>query len=435
MFYAERLKENLLNVIASIGENQFNYVRNPKTDFIRKRKMGFEDVIKFIISMQNDSTKRELMKYFDYSLNMPSDAAFNQQRAKVLPSAFEHAFRKFNQFIPEENFYEGYRLLSCDGSSLAIAKNEDDSETFCHNKKDGYNVLHLNAMYDLLNRKYVDAVIQPIHSKNERAAFCDMVERFIPDLPVKTIFIADRGYACFNTYAHVQEKKMNFLIRTKDLKTTGKLSGIQFPDTDEFDVTHDIVLTHERKRKLYTQKYIGKKVPFKFLDIQKFYRITIRYIRFKIPGTEIYECIATNLPEDSFPVTKISELYRMRWGIETAFRDIKYAVGLEKFHSKKRQYIEQEIWARLILFNFCGAIENYIKNEYIRKKETTKYKYQLNFTTVICLCKDYLSSKPTLSGLNLEQIIRKNILPVRRDRSFARTRVPHKPVSFCYRNA
>ena len=434
MFYAEKLKTKLFEIIASVAENQSTYVRNPKTDFKRKRKIGFEDVIKFIISMQNDSTRRELMKYFDYSLNMPSDAAFNQQRAKVLPSAFEYVFKQFSQCVPEENFYDGYRLLSCDGTSLAIAKNANDLETFCHNKRDGYNVLHLNAMYDLLNKKYVDAIIHPIHSKNEREAFCKMVERFNSDLSVKTIFIADRGYASFNVYAHVQEKKMNFLIRTKDLKSTGKLSGINFPDEDEFDVTHRIVLTHERKRNLYTQKHIGRNVPFKFLDTCEFYPITIRYIRFKIPGTNIYECIATNLSENTFPVSKIRELYQMRWGIETAFRDVKYAVGLEKFHSKKRTYIEQEIWAKLLFYNFCGALENYIKSEYKIKNEKTKYIYQPNFTTVIHLCKDYLSSTPLISGFNLEQIIMKNILPVRRDRSFPRILVPHKPVSFCYRN-
>ena len=37
----------------------------------------------------------------------------------------------------------------------------------------------------------------------------------------------------------------------------------------------------------------------------------------------------------------------MRWGIETAFRELKYAIGLTCFHAKNPEYIKQEIYAKL----------------------------------------------------------------------------------------
>ena len=46
----------------------------------------------------------------------------------------------------------------------------------------------------------------------------------------------------------------------------------------------------------------------------------------------------------------------MRWGIETSFRDIKYAAGMVFFHSRKNELILQEIYAKLILYNFSEAI-------------------------------------------------------------------------------
>ena len=46
----------------------------------------------------------------------------------------------------------------------------------------------------------------------------------------------------------------------------------------------------------------------------------------------------------------------MRWGIETSFRELKYAIGLSSFHSKKVEYIMQEIYARLVLYNYCEII-------------------------------------------------------------------------------
>ncbi|WP_423838512.1 transposase [Thomasclavelia cocleata] len=54
-------------------------------------------------------------------------------------------------------------------------------------------------------------------------------------------------------------------------------------------------------------------------------------------------------------------LYNKRWGIETSFREVKYALGLNALHSKKRKLIQQEIYARLILYNFCQRVVQVIK--------------------------------------------------------------------------
>ena len=80
-----------------------------------------------------------------------------------------------------------------------------------------------------------------------------------------------------------------------------------------------------------------------------------RVLRFPILE-DSYECIITNLPSAEFNVEEIKKLYAMKWGIETSFRELMYAVRLTSFHSKKNEYITQEIWARLILYNFCEII-------------------------------------------------------------------------------
>lgn len=46
----------------------------------------------------------------------------------------------------------------------------------------------------------------------------------------------------------------------------------------------------------------------------------------------------------------------MRREIETTFGELKYAIGLNTFHARKRELIKQEIYARLILHNFCERI-------------------------------------------------------------------------------
>ena len=81
----------------------------------------------------------------------------------------------------------------------------------------------------------------------------------------------------------------------------------------------------------------------------------MRVIRFPITQGS-YECIITNLPQNKFNSDEIKRLYAKRWGIETSFRELKYALGLTRFHSKKPEYIMQEIWSRMTLYNFCEII-------------------------------------------------------------------------------
>lgn len=74
---------------------------------------------------------KELLDYFDFNANTPSVSAYPQQRAKVLPEAFEYLFHTFTQEnMPTGNDYFGYRLIACNGSNLSIPTNPNEDELF-----------------------------------------------------------------------------------------------------------------------------------------------------------------------------------------------------------------------------------------------------------------------------------------------------------------
>lgn len=126
----------------------------------------------------------------------------------------------------------------------------------------------------------------------------------------------------------------------------------------------------------------------------------LRVLKFPISETD-YECILTNLSENEFSTIEIKELYAMRWGIETSFRELKYAVGLTRFHSKKKEYVLQEIWARLILYNFCEIITAHV----VVIRCTQKYVYQLNYTFAIHICRYFISKMAEKSPPDVEALI------------------------------
>ena len=171
---------------------------------------------------------------------------------------------------------------------------------------------------------------------------------------------------------------------------------------------------------------------FDYLDLHTnmFYPITFRVVRFKITDNT-YETIITNLDSDKFPPKKIKELYHLRWGIETSFRELKYAIGLISFHSKKVEHITQEIFARLVMYNFCELITMHV----VIQQKDTKHCYQVNFTRAIQVCKHYFKCQSNISPPDVEALIRKNILPIREGRKDPRKVKAKAVVSFLYRVA
>jgi len=145
----------------------------------------------------------------------------------------------------------------------------------------------------------------------------------------------------------------------------------------QFDTTVHRILTRKQTNEVKANpdsyKTLTNKTTFDFLDLHtnKFYPITFRIVRFKISDAS-YVTVMINLTD--FHPDEIKALYQLRWGIETSFRELKYTVGLINFHTKKAELIVQEIYARIIIYNFVEMIASYVVILY----NDTNYIYQVN---------------------------------------------------------
>ena len=430
--YSTQIKQKLIHTIKEMSRHPKDFVQNPKKDFTRHRKLSFECMMNFILAMNGNSLYTELMTYFNYDIKTASTSAFIQQRSKIRPDAFKYLFQQFTASYDNYKSFKGYRLLAVDGSTFNIAHNPNDEKTYIKSStaKKGYNSLHLNALYDLMNRLYIDAQIQPIRELNERQALIEMVGNSPLKDPV--ILVADRGYESYNTFAHLEEKGWNYVIRVKDIKSKSIVSSLDLPDSDEFDTTIHLTLTrkqtNEVKSNPHHYKFLPNNARFDHFDLKEtqFYKLSFRVVRFKLTE-DTYETLITNLEPDEFSKEALKEIYAMRWGIETSFRELKYAIGLINLHAKKPTFIEQEIFAKLTMYNFCEMIT---LNVVLVKKER-KHDYQVNFTVAIHICCQFFKS----SKIPVEELIQKNILPIRKGRRDERKTKVKPSVSFTYRVA
>ena len=329
-----------------------------------------------------------------------------------------------------------YSLVACDGSAADIFRNPDDSDTFFEpNGKStrGFNQIHINAFFSVLDKKFTDLLIQPARKRNEYSAFCQMVDRSESDTPV--IYLCDRGYASYNAFAHVIENGQFFVMRCTDDKTE-KILGFPLDNIRQLDYHVERILSRSqsKKKRLHPEqeeqyRFVCKNVPMDYITQgHPEYRLSLRIIRIELSDS-CYENLITNLPELDFDFDDLKDLYCLRWDEETSFRDLKYPLCLKAFHSQKYEYIIQEVWARAILYNFCSEIAMAV--EIPEKKR--KYVYQVNYSEAIKICRDFLRIHDGTT-LDVEGLIAQNILPVRPGRTFPRQARFKLPISFCYRN-
>ena len=414
--HAKRL---LSTVIAEVTGTPERYCINPNRDFTRKRKISLQTIVSGIINMECKSLPNELIDMFKGSENMPSVSAFVQQRDKVKPEAFEAVFNKFTNKIAVDTV--NMPILAVDGSDVRLPTNPDDKLTYLPGSKaqDPYNSLHINALYDLDRHLYRAALIQNGAQRDECTALQKLVDN--SDIPLALV-IADRGYESYNNLAHIQEKGWFFLIRIKD-GNYGIKNGFDLPDEDCFDINIVLNLTRKQTNEVKELikdrnhfRYIAKSSPFDYLpqhsrkdDPLVFYTLKFRIVRFKL-SEHYYETVITNLPVDKYPPEDLKKLYASRWGIETSFRDLKYTVGLLKYHSKKTACIRQEIFARLTLYNFVEVITSHVA---ISKKQR-KYTYKCNFSVATHVCRLFLRGQT--SPPYVESAIAKCLIPIRPNR-------------------
>jgi hypothetical protein len=410
--------------------NTSDFVVDPDRDFVRKSELSFSKTINFILGMGSQTLGKELMEFYGYNSKMVSVSAIVQRRAKILTSAFQHLFHEFNKEFSQSYYFHGYRLYAVDGSDIHIPNIPDDYNThYCANElSTGYNLIHLNAMYDLLNRRYIDAVIQDSRNENEHSALISMLKNINHD----SIIVADRGYEAYNTIAHIENSGLKYVIRIKT--TAGIAQEFDISNDKEADFTANILLTRKQNKEVKANpelyRYLPHSSTFDFLLIESkdTYPLKFRIIKIKI-SEDNYETIVTNLWDEEFSAEDIKHIDKLRWGIETSFRELKYYIGLIAFHSKKKDCVIQEIWASLIMYNFSMLIT---ENILIDDDKHNDYRYKINYATAIHICIAFFRCS-NVSPSHLEKLIARFRCPVRPDRNAPRKTRCHSAVGFNYR--
>ena len=393
---------------------------NKSSDFTRERKLSLRKVVGMLINLPKRSLSIELHSFFENLEERGlscTKGAFCLQRPKLKPIFF----KIWNDFLVKNfyNFYgnnvkrwEGFRLLAVDGSNISVMNVPKVLDHFgsADNQFGGVPMARAMQIHDVLNDITVWGDIFPrCNSENT------IIANNIRHLPVDSLTLFDRGYPSFSLIYLLanEENPRHFLMRCK---TTFSNEVKRFVDSNKTDILVTIYPSAESIERLRVQRYI----------VTKKTGIKIRMLKVTLQDGEI-EVLLTNLFDDKiYTLKKISQLYFMRWKIETTYGKQKNQMQMEIFSGHKVVCIEQDYAAGLFVANLQSIIEKQCEQDVKEISASRCYEYKINRNISWAFLKNrifklFIQSNNSFEILmELQKLFIKNIEPVRPGRQAPR---------------
>lgn len=390
----------LNNVIQGVAGHISQYCEHPGKDFTRNRKLPADVIMQLILNMEGQTLNKEIYNHFPDKETRMTASAYVQQREKLKPEVFKAAFGLFNKTFTDPKTLYGLRVYAIDGSDICTPTNKKSIWYIPNHyiRKDGQEakgtcLLHGNFLYDLPNKQYIDFN----ENRDERTGAIDLIDGI--ESPEDSLVIMDRGYTGFNMVEHCNRYGGYYAIRFPLSNTFKEIN--ELPDEPcDLDMQIKVSTKSQQWCNIYGYRKLGvrknKKANKDYSeqtkdmqwDFEDKCTVKFRVVKFRInkpDGNWGWEVLVTNLPRVKFDLRAMKRVYHLRWGIETSFAELKYAVGLINFHSRQDKLIMQELYAAMIMFNATARIAAFIEV----KRSERGFAYAVDFKMVVHIFRKY----------------------------------------------
>lgn len=391
------IKNALRLSIGRISDMRSQFAMRPGKDFTRKRILIFETILLYLLQLGTMTAGNELRSFMEGWCKKAGLSSMVKQRCKLKPEGVYAVFIDFVKRLYTLGRPPRWQFIAVDGTKFSwnhIAGQQYDAwrQTATYGRKYMQGVLVM--LYDLTRGYILDGVIQPIHEVSEYRALHTLMSQFRPKCGTNAVFIGDRGFNSWETIVHAVFEDHHYLIRTKDRDSAGSmLRQLPLPESDTFDVWVDVIIV--RNRKLHKIQapgtaivFVGNASNFEYLEYgsEATLKLKLRVVRYRCADGNIASVI-TNLPDNEFPTSEIVKLYASRWGVESCIGIEKGALAMECFQSKLPQLVLQEVWAKLIVYNFAAYLkfcaERVRAKRQKGKARKNKHPYSVDMTAAV----------------------------------------------------
>jgi hypothetical protein len=392
-----------------LSEKFLERARRRDTDFTRNRKMGFSQLIVFMINLVRTSTQTALDRFFEL-IGAPdthmTQQSFSESRQKLLPEACRELLLSVTQSVYANavDRWHGMVVIAVDGSKVQLPDDKRLLKAFGGIGPEADSpTAQVSIAYDMFNAIVVDAEIEPL-SVSEHELACRHIDQ-VADTPgiEKALLIFDRGYSSSKLMAQAEEKGIKFLVRVRrkfNLRIDALGHGI-----------HDFALAY------------GKSW------------LKVRVIKFVLLNGET-ETLVTNLLDERMGIKAFKQLYFMRWPVETKYGEIKLKLEVENFSGRTEIAVRQDFYITMMLSNVIAVARQEAQPvvERAREEKDNKYRYKVNVNHAIGTFKDRFiralvepnEEKRKMKLAEIIQLLCKHVVPERKERSISRNPFPRK---------
>lgn len=381
-------------------EFQSKYKQQAK-DFVRHRILTFPKVVVGLINLMNRSLAVELAKLLNVldGLRAPfcSKQAFSKQRQKLKPEAFvalnESLIQQFYTDTPGVKTLRDFLLLAIDGSTLQLPESKALVQEYgrAANQESSMPMARCSLLYDILNRLSLEAILAPYLS-DERSLAWQHLEALVKHPAIKQrpiLLLFDRGYPSIALIAWLQVQHIFFVMRVKEKNFLQEVQDFAACGEQHQVLSLD-VNTPKRENNERLQQALEQ--------LQEA-ELKVRALAIEL-STKEKEYLLTNLfDEQSYDSAFLSELYQMRWGIETQYGFDKGLLEIENFSSKKVTGIQQDFHASILCSNILALMNADAGQQLERQAEQraqqgkgNKQVYQVNRAVSLGLMKDEIAA-------------------------------------------
>lgn len=388
------------------------------SDFTRKRKQPFGNVLLFMFNLLRKSLVIEIDNFMqhlnskieDRSVQNFTSSAFVQKRKKINPDVFKYlssvivANNYDHNCNNNINLFNGFRVLAVDGSKITLPCTEELKKTFGESKNQSNTTVvqgKASVLYDVLNGIVLDSVLENIGLSERELALRHSCQWKNNDL-----IIYDRGYPSYDfKYEHIT-KGVDYLIRAKISHSKAVKAFI------ESGKTSTIIEMFPQEKHCFKDKKYNKNTAIK-----------VRLIRVDLPSGEIEVLMTSLFDSQKYPSKMFKELYFLRWGIETFYDELKNKLKVEYFTGYSKISILQDFYCAVFISNLQSIIVNDLQQELIEKSQGKMYVQKINTNLSYGFLKnrilELLFKKAPLENVfqELEALFIKNTIPIRKNRN------------------
>jgi hypothetical protein len=355
--------EKMNEIMNEITTNIHNYT----TVKMRSRNISIENVLvyKFMYT-KLDKTKQHIVSMLNCNTksNTACRTSYDRKEQHISITLYENIYL---QLIFLYNKLNGINHTKNVSTFPIIAVDGTNNNTNIRNGKPLEVALNM-GFYDINQQIPVNLIPCGAGNRNKEV---QQLLQYIYDYDItNVIFVADRAYSSHNLWNKLHESNNKFIIRIKS--------------------NSNILKRLKSKENSKELRYFGKRVRI-IRHNETYYKTVKRKGKlYTLEVTAQYDLITNLMNRNTFPDSKILEIYRSRWDVEVFFKLVKTNFKFSKLIESKPEQTHKSIYCELSLCYISKILENiYLKTQkysnIIKKKNGKKVKCAItvNKTNII----------------------------------------------------